>query len=173
MLSRFISYIIAVIMMFFPFLGNRQAMNNEKVAEAVIASVESKDATAMEAVMCKNIKDNYEDLTGEINKMLSFIEGDVESIAWKRMGGYSESDGKGNSIAQNSQDYDIFTTEGVYGISLVIETHNNFSPEEMGIRTIGLYTLIKNPNPDSSREYVYGESLYKISATEGIQDWHN
>lgn len=173
MLTRFLSYILAIIMTIFPFFGNRQAMNNEKVAEAVIYAVENKDAASMEDVMCKNIKENYADLTGEINKMLSYIEGDVESITWKRSGGYSESDGKGNSISQNYQDYDIFTTKGVYGISLVIETHNNFSPEEMGIRSISVFTLVKNENPDSSREYVYGETLYKISATEGIQDWHD
>lgn len=173
MLTRFISYFLAIIMTLFPFFGNRQDMNNKKVAQAVISSVENKDASAMEEVMCKNIRDNYEDLTAEINKMLSFLEGDVESISWEKMGGYSESDGKGNSISQNYQSYDIFTTKGVYGISLVIETHNTFSPEELGIRSISLYTLIKNPNPESSREYVFGETLYKISATEGIQDWHN
>lgn len=173
MLTRFLSYILAIIMTIFPFFPNRQTMNNEKVAKAVIYAVENKDASAMEEVMCKNIKDNYNDLTGEINKMLSYIEGDVENITWKRSGGYSESDGKGNSISQNYQDYDIFTTKGVYGISIVIETHNTFSPEELGIRSISLFTLIKNPNPDSSREYVFGESLCKISATEGIQDWHD
>ena len=40
----------------------------------------------MEAVMCKNIKDNYDDLTREINNMLSYIEGGIESFSWETGG---------------------------------------------------------------------------------------
>lgn len=173
MLTRILAFIMSILMTIFPFFGEKNTVSNEEVAEAVIYAVEKKDASAMEAVMCKNIKDNFDDLTGEINKMLSHIEGEVESITWKRLGGYSESDGKGNSITQNIQDYDVFTSKGVYGFSIVVETHNSFSSDELGIRAIGLYTLIKNTNPDSSREYVFGESLYDISATEGVKDWHD
>ena len=164
---------MSIIISIFPFFGNRRVIDNETVAEAVIYAVENKDAAAMEEVMCKNIKDNFDDLTGEINKMLSYIEGDIENITWESGGGYSESDGRGNSIAQNHQDYEIITNEGVYGISIVVETYNSFSDDELGIRAIGLYTQIENTNPNSSRKYIYGESLYKIFATEGIKDWHN
>ncbi len=172
-ISKIISFIMSIIMFFFPFLGEKKTVSNEEVAEAVIYAVENKDVSAMEAVMCKNIKDNYDDLTGEINKMLSYIEGDVDSITWQRLGAYSESDGKGNSIAQNNQSYEIITSKNIYGISIVIETHNSFSTDELGIRAITLYTKTKNTNPDDSREYVYGETLIRIAATEGIQDWHD
>lgn len=173
MLERIIAFIMSIIMTIFPFFGEKKTISNEEVAEAVIYAVENKDASAMEAVMCKNIKDNFDNLTEEINTMLSYIEGDIESITWKRLGAYSESDGRGNSITQNNQNYDIFTSKGVYGISIVVETQNSFSSDELGIRAISLYTLIKNTNPDSSREYVYGEPLYDISATEGIKEWHD
>lgn len=172
MLERIIAFIMSILITIFPFFGEKKTVSNEKVAEAVIYAVENKDASAMEAVMCKNIKDNFDDLAGEINKLLSYIEGDIESISWKTGGGYSESDGRGNSITQNHQDYEIITTEGVYGISLVVETHNTFSTDELGIRAIAVDTLIKNTNPNSSRKYVYGETLYKIFATEGIKEWH-
>lgn len=172
MLERIIAFIMSILMTIFPFFGEKKTVSNEKVAEAVIYAVENKDASAMEAVMCKNIKDNFEDLTGEINKMLSYIEGDIENITWESGGGYSESDGRGNSITQNHQDYEIITTEGVYGISLVVETHNTFSSDELGIRAIAIDTLIKNTNPNSSRDYIYGETLYRIFATEGIKEWH-
>lgn len=173
MLARIISFIMSIIMSIFPFFGDKKIVSNEEVAEAVIYAVENKDASAMEAVMCKNIKDNFDDLTGEINKMLSYIEGDIESITWETGGGYSESDGRGNSITQNHQDYEIITTEGVYGISVVVETYNSFSSEELGIRAIALDTLIKNTEPNSSRDYIYGETLYRIFATEGVKDWHD
>lgn len=173
MLERIIAFIMSILMTIFPFFGEKKTVSNEEVAEAVIYAVENKDASAIEAVMCKNIKDNFDDLTGEINKMLSCIKGDIESITWETGGGYSESDGRGNSITQNHQDYEIITTEGVYGISIVVETYNSFSSDELGIRAIALDSLIKNTNPNISREYVYGETLYKIFATEGIKEWHD
>lgn len=173
MFAKIIAFFMSIIMAIFPFFGEKKTVSNEEVAEAVIYAVENKDASAMEAVMCKNIKDNYDDLTGEINTMLSLIEGDIESITWKRLGAYSESDGNGKSVSQNNQNYDIVTSTGVYGISIVIETSNSFSPEELGIRGITLYTLEKNTNPEDSREYVYGETLIRIEATEGIKDMHN
>ena len=173
MLERIIAFIMSILMTIFPFFGEKKTISNEEVAEAVIYAVENKDAFAMEAVMCKNIKDNFDNLTVEINKMLSYIEGDIESITWETGGGYSESDGRGNSITQNHQDYEIITTEGVYGISIVVETYNSYSSDELGIRAIALDSLIKNTNPNISREYVYGETLYKIFATEGIKEWHD
>ena len=173
MFARIIAFFMSIIMAIFPFFGEKKTVSNEEVAEAVIYAVENKDASAMEAVMCKNIKDNYDDLAEEISKMLSFIEGDIESIDWQRLGAYSQSDGRGNSISQNNQSYDIFTSSGVYGISIVVETHNSFSSDELGIRAITLYSKIKNTNPEDSREYVYGETLIRIAATEGVKDWHN
>ena len=173
MLARILSFIMSILLTIFPFFGEKNTVSNEEVAEAVIYAVENKDASAMEAVICQNIKDNFDDLTGEINKMLSYIEGDIESISWETGGGYSESDGRGNFITQNHQDFEIITTECVYGISVVVETHNSFSSDELGIRAIAIDTLIKNTNPNSSREYVYGETLYKIFATEGIKEWHD
>lgn len=175
MLARIISFIMSIIMSFFPFFGDKKTVSNEEVAEAVIYAVENKDASAMETVMCKNIKDNYDDLTGEINTMLSYIEGDIENITWKTFGGYYENDGKGNFARQNDQSYEIFTTSGVYGISITLETDNSFAPEEKGIRTISVFTKVENTDPHSSRSYpyVFGESLYKIFATEGIGELHN
>ena len=173
MLERIIAFIMSILMTIFPFFEEKKTVSNEEVAEAVIYAVENKDAFAMEAVMCKNIKDNFDNLTVEINKMLSYIEGDIESITWETGGGYSGSDGRGNSITQNHQDYEIITTKGVYGISIVVETYNSFSSDELGIRAIALDSLIKNTNPNISREYVYGETLYKIFATEGIKELHD
>ena len=85
MLERIIAFIMSILMTIFPFFGEKKTISNEEVAEAVIYAVENKDASAMEAVMCKNIKDNYSNLTDEINTMLSYIEGDIESITWKKI----------------------------------------------------------------------------------------
>lgn len=173
MLERIIAFIMSILMTIFPFFEEKKIVSNEEVAEAVIYAVENKDASAMEAVMCKNIKDNFDNLTVEINTMLSYIEGDIESITWKKSGGRYINDGNGKAISQNDQSYTIFTTNGVYGFSVVIETDNSFAPDELGIRAIALNSKIKNTNPNDSREYVYGELLYKIFATEGIGELHD
>lgn len=172
MFARIISFIMSIIMFIFPFLGEKRTVSNEEVAEAIIYAVENKDASSMEAVMCKNIRDNHDNLTEEINKMLSFIEGDIENITWKRFGGYYENDGNGNSVTQNDQDYKIFTSKGVYGLTVVLETNNSFSSEELGIRAIGLFTLVENDEPNSSNNYMYGETLYGIKALEGVNEMH-
>ena len=173
MLERIIAFIMSILMTIFPFFFFFLTISNEEVAEAVIYAVKNKDASAMEAVMCKNIKDNYPNLTDEINKMLSYIEGDIESITWKKFGGCYINDGYGKAMNQIDHAYDIITTKGVYGFTAVIETDNSFNPEELGIRSIGLHTLIENPNPNSSYKYIYGVHLYKISATEGIGELHD
>lgn len=173
MFAKIIAFFMSIIMAIFPFFGEKKTVSNEEVAEAVIYAVENKDASALEAVMCKNIKDNFDDLTGEINNMFSLIEGDIESITWKKSGGCYINDGNGKSISQNDQSYVIFTSKGVYGFSVVVETDNSFAPDELGIRAIALHSKIKNIDPESSQEYVYGESLYKIFATEGIKELHD
>ena len=175
MLERIIAFILSVIMTIFPFFEEKKVVSNEEVAEAVIYAVENKDASAIEKYMCQNIKDNFDDLTGEINTMLSYIEGDIENITWESYGGYYESDGNGKAVKQNNQSFEIFTTNGVYGIGITLETDNSFNPDELGIRTISLFTKVENTNPHSSKSYpyVYGESLYKIFATEGIGEMHD
>lgn len=173
MLAKIISFIMSIIMAIFPVFGDKKTVSNDDVAEAVIYTLENNDASAMEAVMCKNIKDNYPNLTDEINTMLSYIEGDIENITWETFGGYYENDGKGNFARQNDQSYEIFTTKGVYGIILTIETANSSAPEETGIRAIGLQKLKENPNPNSYYKYIFDENLYKIFATEGIGELHN
>lgn len=164
---------MSIIMFFFPFLGEKKTVSNEEVAEAVIYAVENKDASALEAVMCKNIKDNHDNLTEEINKMLSCIEGDIDNITWERYGGYYENDGNGKSVTQNNQQYKIITSKGVYGIAVVVETDNSFSTDELGIRSIGLFTLVKDDDSNITNQFIYGETLYKIFATEGVKEWHD
>lgn len=173
MLERIIAFIMSILMTIFPFFEEKKIVSNEEVAEAIIYAVENKDASAIEAVMCKNIKDNFDDLTGEINKMLSCIEGDIESITWKSFGSRYINDGNGKSLKQNSQNYTIITSKGAFSLSLTVETDNSFAPDELGIRTIALHKLIKNPDSNSSYEYISDGVLYKIFATEGIGEMHD
>ena len=64
MLARILAFIMSILMTIFPFFGEKNTVSNEEVAEAVIYAVEKKDASAIEAVMCKNIKDNFDVFEG-------------------------------------------------------------------------------------------------------------
>lgn len=167
MLSRVFSFIMAIIVTLFPFLWKpgRSMISNETVANAVISSVENKDAAAMEEVMCKNIKDNYEDLTGEINNMLSLIEGEIDSTSWERGYAVSQSDGNGKTVSHNALSIKVNTTDGAYVLLLAVEIQNTVSPEELGIRRVELIKKAENPDQEATK-------LYEIAATEGIMKWH-
>jgi len=162
MFSRILAAILAFFALLFPGLQKTKPLDNEVVANTVISALKTNDIVALEALMCLNIKQNVPDLPGEIRKLLDAIEGDKIEYSWKKMGGYSESNGKGKSISQNYLDVHIITSTEYYVLTMVLETYNSFEPREMGIRSIDLF-IKSNPS----------NVLYTIEATNGIMGWHD
>jgi|GEM_PF-4304124 len=86
----------------FPQWGENQYLNLQRTnhrdiaAPKIINAIQLKDVDALEALMCKNIKDNTEDLRGKIDELINAVEGEIISSEWKSMGSYSSSraDGK-------------------------------------------------------------------------------
>ena len=176
MLTRIISALLSLLLSIFPFFQRTKPLDNETVANIVISAVQNRDdesLKALEDIMCLNIKQNTDDLPAEIIEFVNCIEGDVTEISWERVGAYSESDGNGKYIQQNGQSFIFSTTGGQYGITLQLETYNSFSPEEMGIRSISIFTCTYTLTPNGIENYSYGSHLYKIRATEGVQEWHS
>ena len=135
-------------------------------AEKIASAIEEGDIAALEALMCLNIKENVEDLPDKIGELMDAIEGDINEITWKSGGGsYFERHEKGRQIVQAGVDISITTTEGTYLVAVWWETVNTFKPEETGIRNIALC------DPDLS--LTDGYLLVRISATEGIGEWHD
>ncbi len=136
--------------------------NSEKWAPVIMEAIKEKDVKTIQSQMCQNIKDNTEDLPGEIRKLLDCIEGDIVSTEWVYRGGGADMKQRdGRVISQVGFDINIKTTVDDYSVGFMWETVNNFQPEETGIR---LMDLIKDYEPY--------EKLYNISATEGIMVWH-
>ena len=176
MLTRIISALLSLLLSIFPFFQRTKPLDNETVANIVISAVQNRDdesLKALEDIMCLNIKQNTDDLPAEIIEFVNCIEGDVTELTWERCGAYSESDGNGKYIQQNGQSFDFSTTKGQYGIVVQLETYNNFSPEEMGIRYIGINSCTYTVTENGYTNYNYGSLLYKIRATEGLQEWHS
>ena len=144
-------------------VGLRQQFENtpSRCMPIIVEAVKEKDVQTVEGYMCKNIRDNKEDLAGEIQALYDCIEGDIVEIGWKYgNAGYSESQQDGRAIMQESIDIDIKTTVDTYTIGIIWEKINNFQPEETGIRNFTIITL--DPL----------ERLYSIQATEGLERWH-
>ena len=167
-MTKIIVSFLSFLLMLFPNWGNVRYQylvrtNTPAIIEPkVIDAIKTKNAGAMEALMCKNIKQNTSDLRGEINKMLNAIDGEIISIE-RRFGGgsYYEKRSNGKIISQAGFDFTITTTKETYLLVSTWEIANNFNKDEVGFRTIGL--IIPDPL----------NALVVISATNGISNWHD
>ena len=130
--------------------------------KTVIAAFKTRDIDAIEAFMCKNIKDSVPNLKAEIGKMIDLVEGQITSTSSKSTNVFYASSG-GKKIEQAISNSIINSSATTYYLDITWEHYNNFSFAERGIRWIALYSKPGN-------EY---EVLAKISATNGIEHWHD
>ena len=144
-----------------------QQINNHSgiAAPKILSAFVEKDVDALENLMCNNIKQNTEDLSSEINKMFSFIEGDVVEATYET-GTYSFQGNRenGKQIVQSGIQIDIITTENTYIVGVTWEAINTFQKEETGIRRIFLLKKTTDNIP---------KTLCEISATDGVGEWHD
>lgn len=164
---KIIVSLLSILSVIFPNSKNlitmRQQYENDpaKWLPIIVEAIKENDVKTVEDLMCKNIKDNTEDLSGEIQALYDCIEGDIVSIEWEyRGGGYSEQHRDGRVISQEGLSIYITTTVDDYEIGVTWEIINNFQPEEAKIRNFTLITI--EPL----------ERLYSICATDGIRCWH-
>ena len=166
-MTKIIVSILAFLLMIFPnsklLIGAHQARTNTVsiVAPKIVDAIKARDAATLESFMCQNIKQNTSNLRGEINNMLDAIDGTITEATWAWRGGsYSESRSGGKKISQEGFEITVTTSVNSYALGIWWETINNFKPKEVGIRSIGL-------------RYYQGAVLMRISATNGISDWHD
>ena len=125
----------------------------DKSTASVISAFKTRDIAAIEAFMCKNIKDNVPDLKKKIGKMVDAVDGKISNSTTKSYEDFYVSKGAIHRSISNSI---IKTSVKTYYLDIRWETYNNFSFEERGIRYIELF--IK-----SGGEY---KLLFEINATE-------
>ena len=170
-LTTFISKIIialtAFLMLLFPNSGTLQYNHLIRTnganfaAPAIINAIKEKDVDALEALMCQNIKDNVNDLPEEIRELMDAIDGEITDSSWRTVGSYDAKHGADGAILQVIIAIYITTSSDTYHVGITWETANSFAKEEVGIRNIGLLDVDNNL------------LLAKISATEGIGEWHD
>lgn len=167
-MSKIIVSIVAILLIFFPnnksliSLNQQYTYNSFVGAERIIEAFKNEDVDALEELMCKNIKDNVENLPEKIQSLFDAVDGEIIEATYESRGGsYSGSNPGKGSITQSGVFIYITTTNNIYDISFWWETVNTYRPEETGIRAIALAKTDTN------------ELLERISATDGVGNWHD
>jgi len=164
MFTKMILSILAFLLLIFPNSVNLRAdyqkrtFNMDASVSAVMDAIKAKDIDVLEAMMCKNIKQNVSDLRGEIGKLIDAIDGDIVSVSpWSRAYTSSTIDAKKQLFLQ-SIDLVFVTPEKEYKLGIMWGIVDTATPEERGIRSIALADLALYPSD--------GYLVAKISATE-------
>lgn len=170
-IAKIISILLPILLTLFPnntsFISIDQQINNHSGigASKIIAAFEEKDVSALEELMCYNIKQNTEDLPGKINEMYSCVDGDIVELIEEESGSsFSANHGDGKQILQTSINIKIISTKKEYNVGVIWETINTIQTEETGIRSI---VLLEKSTTDNNYN-----KLYEIKATEGVSGWH-
>jgi len=168
-MSKIIISIVAILLAFFPnnktLIGfNQQYTYNSTIgAERIIDAFKNEDVDALEELMCKNIKDNVENLSDKIQSLFDTIDGEITGASYEHAGySFSQNNPGKGEINQSIVRITLKTTVREYYMFVNWETVNTYQPNENGIRRIVVNT------GDN-----YSELLYEISATNGICEWHD
>lgn len=163
--NKFLIGLTAFLLMLFPNSGSLQfnhlvQTNNTNIAAPkIISAIKEKDVDALEALMCRNIKENVNNLPEEIRKLMNSIDGEIIDSSWENIGNYNENRGNDKAILQVNLVIYLTTSMNTYRLGIMWETANSFAKEEAGIRNIGLS--------------LDGSTLVLITATEGVGEWHD
>ena len=125
----------------------------------ITEAIKTRNVDALEAMMCKNIKQNVDDLPGEIGALIDTIDGEITACDWSPSDSYDAAK-YGKQIKQTGWTVQIDTANATYFMAVVWEITNNFAPGEMGMRWIAVF--------DKDRKM-----LAEIRATEGVGGWHD
>ena len=152
------------------YLRQRKSFNMNSYVDKVMNAVKTRDAGALESMMCLNIKRNEEGLSDKIEELIDAIDGQIAEYDWTQ-GAEHEEQRSGRRLCQKDSGIEFKTAEGVYLLNITWEVANNFSPNEIGIRSIclSIQTLVEY----MGEVYEQYEVLVIISATEGVSDWHD
>jgi hypothetical protein len=164
MFNKIILSLLAFLLWLFPMFGpsefdrEKKFYDQQTIADTVMAPIMTPDAEALEAMICKNIKDNTPDLSEQIARLLQLTEG-VTSYSAEGSDSYEGRRGS-NRIFKQHVDIRFQISAVKYGLFIAWEI-NNFSPAEKGIRHVNL------TNMDTR------ELLIDFVSTEGFMQWHD
>jgi len=167
MFAKIITGVLAFLLVLFPDWGSLQyqyqmrIFDRDKITASIVKAIDARDSAALKDLMCLNIKENVEDLSGKIDEVISTINGKVTKYRVESAGQYSSArDGK--RVNQIGWDIYFSTATNNFRMHILWEVANNFAPDETGIRRI---LLLEGAPPHTE--------LKSIWATEGVFGWHD
>jgi len=167
-MTKIIASILAFLLWIFPnwsSLQNRYELLTfswETTASNIVNAIEGGDIAALEAMMCRNIKQNAVNLPSKIGELIDAIDGEIVDFTWETYGGLDANHGSGKSLSQRHLDIHFKTTSvDNYTFLIIWEYSNSFQLEEKGIRAI---VLMQKTPPYTA--------LADIRATNGVGEWH-
>ena len=137
--------------------------DRQTIADTVLSVIKAQDSAALEALFCKNIKDNTSDLQLRIKEIFDLTEG---ITSYEKDGSGADYDGSrgGKSILQKTCHIPYTEDSVEYRLFICWEV-NNFSPAEAGIRqfSVSMWHGIEEG----------WKSIVSLNATEGVRNWHD
>ena len=167
MFTQIFVSILAFLLTIFPSWGALQynyqlaSFDRDKTADSIVSAMNKQDISALEAMICKNIKDNENDLPGKFGDMFDAVGGNISKYRLENAGDFKYSN-NGKRISQVGWDTYFSTTAGNFRMHILWEIANDFAPEETGIRRI---LLMEGAPPHAE--------IMSIWATEGVFSAHD
>ena len=164
-MTNFIIKVLVFLLMLFPNSAYLQGQyqltifDTRTTVNSIMDAIETRDINVLEAMMCNNIKQNVDDLPGEIGVLIDTIDGEIITRDWSMSGDFSGAK-YGKQIMQTGWTLQFETANEIYFMAVVWEIANNFAQGEMGMRRIAVF------NKDR-------EMLAEIIATKGAGGWHD
>jgi hypothetical protein len=129
------------------------------ITKQVFNAVQTKDASAIEGMLCLSIKENTPNLSYEIQSLLSKVEGGSFELTWDGSIGSDDSVHHGKYIRRKMAPIDFTTSATEYQIFIVYEYKNDYTSENLGICELTLYGKLDESTYQR-------DALYKIVANE-------
>jgi hypothetical protein len=142
--------ILAFLLMLFPgcgFLQGASFPGVQVVMDNIVTSVETRNVSSLEDMMCQYIKKNVPNLASEIDKLFATIDGEIIESDWNSSSSYDSSVGGGisrkdssvnGSIQKRSWEVIFSTTTDSYRLDITWIVINSRVPDEVGMRSMSL-----------------------------------
>lgn len=172
-LSSIILSIVSFLLLLFPnstmliYEYQLRTFDTEATVVDMMNAVEKKDIQALEDMMCKNIKENVDNLSDKIGELINTIPEEIES--WELLTSphvSSNTSNGGEHLAEHGRTIYIKTANGEYEMCFVWQTINTYDADERGIRDLRVIKII--PDPERPEQKLK-EVIYQITETEKFE----
>ena len=128
---------------------NTDGQQAQAYFEQIIASIEGKDADALEKLFSANTKTNVANIDSQINMLFEFCSGDMISFYKHGPGSHAERH-QDRYYKEIYTTYDFTTTEGDYRLAFLFCSIDSECPENVGLQSV---FIIRAEDSDTTRAY--------------------